>query len=170
MASDRERVTLIREIAYAFASVQLDDGVSLHQARAMDNYEPEGVQRDARLRDPEVSWSEVTDAKLRYFQDVHPFLCPKGFRFYIPAFCIWVIRHLDDADSQWSFNTVRSLCLPEESAPWFSSQLEQFKLLSVDQASCLCRFLRYLVSAKCNESHAREALHRYWARYCAADR
>lgn len=154
------------EIAAAFDGVCLEDGITLHQARAMDDYEPDD---DARLKDTEIRWQDVPEAKLRAFDDVHPFLCAKGFRFYIPAFLVWMIRHLDDQppseDSQLTHGTMCSL------NPRSQHYRERFVLLSREQSRVVCRFLHYLSrhGDEYDRGTAEKYLEAHWGQFCPGE-
>jgi hypothetical protein len=52
---------VIAEITRAFAGVRLDGGVTLHQARAIDDWESKERQLAVRDNDQERHWQEVTD-------------------------------------------------------------------------------------------------------------
>ena len=82
---------LIAEITAAFDGVSREDGISLHEAAGIDDYEYSPEERGAnRAKDTDTKWQEVPgewiekmglgDVALNYFD-------PKGFRYYIPP--IW---------------------------------------------------------------------------------
>jgi hypothetical protein len=156
---DIERSAVIAEISTAFQRVRLDDGITLHQARALDNWEPDEAAAAMRMKDTESHWSEVPDEKLRCFNNVLNFLDGKGWVFYIPAFMIWVLRHLDDTtgehrDLGWS--TVYSI----------TNGGTRSRLLNADQAQSVCRFLQYLARHfKDWQSEAQKALDLCWGRF-----
>ena len=164
------RSALVAEITAAFDGVPLGGGVTLHQARSMDDYEYEWAQLAARSRDAEARWQDVAEDKLRELHDVHPFLDPEGFRFYIPAFMIWVLRHLDDeTDEHRGLNcsTIYSFKTGQPSDPWHSDQRERFALLNPQQSRSVCGFLRHL--ARYDPSSREDAesfLAAYWGRFC----
>ena len=82
----RRREGLIAEIERAFNGVERDDGVSLHQARARDDYATPEQELTARKLDVEPQWQEVTQQDILYCCSALSFLDAKGFRYYIPAF------------------------------------------------------------------------------------
>jgi hypothetical protein len=53
IVDDTSRDALIAEITAAFDGVELGDGVTLHQARAIDDYYPPQIQKAKRLNDTE---------------------------------------------------------------------------------------------------------------------
>ena len=80
------RAKVLDLIEEAFADVALDDGVTLHQMDVIDDYGGEKEQLEARRKDPEKRWQDLSKAKLSRFSGSMTFLDGKGFRFYLPAF------------------------------------------------------------------------------------
>ncbi|HZK79927.1 MAG TPA: DUF6714 family protein [Humisphaera sp.] len=93
--AQRERIKpqLLRQIEAAFDGVELGGGVSLHQARAMDDYAPAEEIRAARAEDTERRWQDVSDEKLDRLHDTLPHMDSEGFRFYIPRFMTFALRN-----------------------------------------------------------------------------
>jgi hypothetical protein len=149
------RSSIIAEITAAFEGVQLKDGVTLHQARAMDDYESLEAQRKVRLNDTEHRWQDISDEKLRHFHDVFPYLDYTGFRFYIPAFMIWVLKHLDDEDAGFNCSAVYQ----------FQHHYRPDSSVTEKQGRAVCRFLRYLAQYR-DLVEVKEALDAGWNRYC----
>jgi hypothetical protein len=90
------RDALVAEITAAFDSVSREDGATLHEAEAIDNRESDDAQREARNLDVEQRWQDVPDAHISECCSALSFLCPLGFRYYIPAFMLYGLRHLED--------------------------------------------------------------------------
>ena len=88
------RLSIIRDINEAFADVQLEDGVTLRQARVMDHFWLS--KSEVTKPGTEGRWQDISDSKLCQFNDVLAFLDRKGLQFYLPAFMIWTLKHLDD--------------------------------------------------------------------------
>jgi hypothetical protein len=152
---------LIADIASAFANVELGNGVTLHQARAMDDYESEAQQLFVRSNDTEPYWCEIPDDKLKHFHDVLVFMDDEGWVFYIPAFMTWILRHLDDPTDEHSgldWSAILSLTDPGA----------RVSLLNEDQSKCVCRFLRYLDSL-CPDIDLKRGLELYWGWFCPPD-
>jgi hypothetical protein len=63
------------------------------------------VQRKARERDVEIRWQDVSDKDILSCCSALPFLDPKGFRYYLPAFMRVGLRNFNDNP-----NGVRSTC------------------------------------------------------------
>ncbi len=101
---DRIRPKLIRQIEAAFDGVELGNGVSLHQARAMDDYAPAEEVQAARALDTEVRWQDISDEKLDKFSDTLSFMDVEGFRFHIPRFMVYVLQN--EAVHSWAFTNL----------------------------------------------------------------
>ena len=80
-AAEREaqRLRLIRQVESAFDGIGLGGGVSLHQARAMDNRDSDAEIAAARALDTEARWQDVSDEKLDRLSDTLAFMDPHGF-------------------------------------------------------------------------------------------
>lgn len=93
----RARPALLRRIAGTFDGVRLGGGVSLHQARAIEDYRAGAEVAAARTLDTERDWHEVPDEKVGRLWDTLPFLDAEGFRFYLPRFMTYALRHEAEA-------------------------------------------------------------------------
>lgn len=79
---------LIALIQRAFANVKRHDGITLHQAIAMDNYCSDDEIAAARLQDTENHWTDIARETLINFQSALSFMDEQGCRYYLPAFMI----------------------------------------------------------------------------------
>lgn len=88
------REQLVQEIEAAFADVDLGGGATLHEAATFEGTDYASAEERARVRalDPETRWQEIPDTKLDQFADRFCF-DEEGFRFYLPAFMRWHLRH-----------------------------------------------------------------------------
>lgn len=92
-----ERERIVEGIKAAFAGVTLGKGVSLRQARAIDNSISALDEADlpawpgADVRD---DWSQVSETEL--LQDNIAHLDDEGLRYYLPAFMLWLLDHYND--------------------------------------------------------------------------
>ncbi len=111
LSYEEKKLRLIEEITAAFDGVQREEGLTLHETAAMDDYiyDPDDrVRVKARAQDCETRWQDVPPehiARLGWF-DPLLYLDPKGFRYYIPAFLIWYLTSHTDSniyDSVLSF-------------------------------------------------------------------
>src|SRR5215472_5515883 len=93
--SPDQRPELIAEIIRAFDVVTLGDGITLHQALAIDDRKSSEEQWAARRLDSERRWQDVPRTALVECQTAPSFLDQKGFVYYLPAF---MVRGLEDLD------------------------------------------------------------------------
>ena len=87
---------LLAEIEAAFGDVRLGGGVSLHQARAIDDFHlglggPDFAA--ARRLDAEERWQDIPDGKVENLSDTLVFMDAEGFRFHMPRFMVYMLTH-----------------------------------------------------------------------------
>ncbi len=88
---------LINKIKMVFSDVTLRDGIGLWEAQAIDDYEPESVQRKNRQKDEKTDWSSFNYTELQRCHSSLSFFDASGMRFHLPAFLIGSIKgELDD--------------------------------------------------------------------------
>ncbi len=92
MSAETLRLKVIEMIATAFSKVMLGDGISLHQADALDDYADQTTFTKAREHDPETNWQCISDTKIEKFHESMVFLDALGFRFYLPAFITFALK------------------------------------------------------------------------------
>ncbi len=92
---ENRRNALIAEITAAFDGVSREDGMTLHEVEAMDNWESPEEMRAARRLDLEQRWQDVPDNDILTCCSALSFLCEKGFRYYLPAFMVFGLKHLE---------------------------------------------------------------------------
>lgn len=83
---------LIAEIEAAFDGVARDDGTTLHEAIAIDDWKSLEEQLAARGLDTELRWQEVPQKDILECASALSFLDAKGFRYYLPAFMVCGLR------------------------------------------------------------------------------
>ena len=96
---EAERREVIDEICRAFAHVSRAHGVTLHEAVVIDDYGSDEERIAARALDPDRCWQDVPDHLIEAHQETLCFLDQKGFRYYLPAYMVWALRHLGASDS-----------------------------------------------------------------------
>ncbi|SKB11889.1 conserved hypothetical protein [Planktothrix sp. PCC 11201] len=94
--AEREALLLIEKIRTAFLEVQLEDGITLHEARALDDYRD---TEKARIIDCHIHWLDIPDSWIEDFYEAFSFLDAKGFRHYIPAYMIWCLKNYEHTTS-----------------------------------------------------------------------
>ena len=100
---EKTQLALTRQIATVFDGVSLEDGISLHAARALDEWcHEESARKICRSQDREVRWQDVSTEKLNCFRHDFVFMDSKGFRFYLPAYMSWAINTYSTRDANFS--------------------------------------------------------------------
>ncbi len=85
---ERSRQELIAEIVSAFDGVEREDGITIHEAIAIDDYKSDEEQLDARRLDTEKRWQDVPAEAIVACDSALSFLDSKSFRYYLPAFMV----------------------------------------------------------------------------------
>jgi len=93
---DHRRQELIAEIVSAFDGVEREDGITIHEAIAKDDYKSDEEQLDARRLDTEKRWQDVPAEAIVACDSALSFLDSKGFRYYLPAFMVCGLTNLDN--------------------------------------------------------------------------
>lgn len=166
MKKPDEREALISEIHAAFKEVSRGRGVSLHEARAIDNYESDLEREKARKLDTDSSWDEVPDKDIEYFHDVFSFFDEEGFRYYLPAYMIWAVKYFDVSGSCSSDNVIYNLeCSPVSRG----KDRLVFDLFDLAQCRAICRFLKFMESnpLHADDEAATRALQGGWGQFCS---
>jgi hypothetical protein len=138
-ARARIRPLLIRQIEAAFDSVELGHGVSLHQARAMDDCASPAEIAAARALDTENRWQDITDEKLDRLADTLPFMDAEGFRFHIPRFMIFALLN-----EGWSWARDTAIYWTDTSG----RPSEHLSLLSEDQRMAVEAFAEFYIEER----------------------
>ena len=125
---DTNKQRLIEQIEAAFDGVELGNGLSLHQAAAIDGYESSEAVAQARELDPETRWQDVTDEKIGRMWLTFAFLDAEGFRFYFPRLMVHDIQH--------GTASVSSLF-------WAEQRGERFSLFSPAQTEAVRAFVDF---------------------------
>jgi len=83
---------LIELIQATFADVHRGEGISLHEATAIDDYASQSERQAARLKDTGTHWSQVPDGHIARHDTVFSFLDVKGHVYCAPVFTMCVHR------------------------------------------------------------------------------
>lgn len=160
MAAD-EREMLIAEIREAFADVGRGEGTSLLQGRVLDEYGSPAEQEAARTRDVDTHWWDVGDYRLERLHNALIFLDADGFRYYLPAFMTWTLRHGRKSDVPVGDYAVGELARRDPT--------RDLELMTEPQCRAVSRFLQFVAShPKDDWADSREAavaLRRHWGRF-----
>ncbi len=164
--TDKEiRKRIIAEIERDFADVQRGNGITLHQARALDDYRDEIEQARVRRKDTDTRWQDIPDTWIEKLANTLAFLDPEGFRYYIPVFMIWALRHYETPDSFAGHAAVYIFGVN----PLAEDNMDLFRLFTPQQTTAIAHFLeyfaRYADSNIADNETAQEALDAYWHQF-----
>jgi len=152
MANERtDCVQIIDEIERAFDGVTRDDGVTLHETWEIDRCSSDRMRAKARRLDTDRRWQDVPDADIEQLPYALCFLDAEGFRYYIPAYMVWSLRHHQTNDSEAVDNTVSAFM----SDPLHKDK--RYSLLNDLQRRVICQFLTYFSGDEGDSDRA------YWA-------
>ena len=135
-----------KEIRLAFSGVSREGGVSLSEAREIDNYGSEKARREARKRDTDTRWEDIPDESIPENCELWPFLDEIGFHYYIPAFISWCVRkraenELGYEDPWYPTVDFFTLCALDISPAEAKRQLKNF---TPEQLVATAHFLQFL--------------------------
>lgn len=134
MASDL-RDSVMRTIEKAFAETCYPGDEDLLHAQCMDD-------NDIKDFYGRQDWRQVPEQVIDHSNAALSFFSPEAYRFYLPAFLLWVLRHFDSTDSFTVDSTIYSLAPEENDLRQFV--LSKYALLDVAQRRAILGFLEYL--------------------------
>lgn len=159
-----EKDALIAEITAAFDGVQREEGVSLREGEVLDEYGDAEQLAAARALDTDTRWQDVSDDDLWKYNISLTYFDAKGFRYYLPAYMTYDIRH-------WGQDKFDGFVLPYliltrlTKTGRYSFTMERFSLITPPQGKAICSFLLFLVQHGYSFVDAPDALAEYWNRY-----
>lgn len=149
---------IINLIQTAFANVELGDGITLHQAIALDNYCTDEEVIAARSQDTENHWMEIPRATLINFQSALSFMDEGGTRYYLPAFMIAALEgHI--SLSVPFFKISRMLGSLRKS---IASEVIKVYGFDFHQALAIAAFLRFVVGEHGENAESQAELEIVW--------
>jgi hypothetical protein len=156
---------LISDIETAFFEVERGEGMTLFEGD-LEGAGSEADLRFARARDTYATWRDIPDHVIdRYFSALS-FLDPQGFRYYIPAFMRFALRHYQDSTSPAIDYAIYHL---GQRSVQREHKEARFTVLDESQTGVICRFLRFMAEytdGNADEAAARQALEGYWGQFC----
>lgn len=150
---DEKRATLIREITEVFDGVRREDGVTLHETEAIDDYASAAERGRSRAKDREKRWQDVPDEDLST-HDGFAFFDPKGFRYYLPAYLVWYVKYFDSCDSDTFPSVIHSL--GGGSRESIGSYKQLFEVFTQAERRVIARFLEFEADRVDRETLARD--------------
>ena len=163
-ADQETRQAIIADIELAFGDVRRGDGVTLHQARVKDDYGSAQEEAEARKKDTDTRWQEIPESWIERLGDALTFVDdPEGFRYYLPAFMIWILNNYEESDAV-AADQVASLLgdyvLPRQ-------MLNRCRLFTHAQMRAVARFLQCFAGFADDTwaQYARKALDQHWHKF-----
>ena len=162
-----DREALFAQIAAAFDGVSRAGGVSLREGEVLDCYGSDKKRERARRQDIEKRWQDVPNADIVLYRSSLFFMDAIGFRYYLPAFMSYVLRHMDDTwQDEWDITSVILTMLQVQQHSG-KAYLETYKLITYAQAQAIGSFLQYVVEhgEENNSYDAARIFRDYWNYY-----
>ena len=150
-----DRNKLIFEISEAFKNVELDGGIGLSEANAIDDYRDEHYRGKCRQNDEKQSWNSITSAALNQYNCCLSYFDAKGMTFHLPAFII------ADIKGEYRFGMAFVLTNPSD------YNMSRFILLTEKQRAAVKLFLEYLLENpeyKFDQPDIKTAIENYWSK------
>lgn len=163
MMDRRDRI--LQLIHEAFGDVQLGDGVTLHEATAIDEYASPAERRAARRLDTAERWQDVPDEHIARNDAVFSYLGIKGHVFYAPAYMCWLLRTGYATDSN------STAAAQQAFHPWGvlheGIYRKHHDVYTPAQCRAIAQYLLYVYEVLDEEgcSLVKEPLDRYWSQY-----
>lgn len=159
-ADDAEAEAILGDIRRVFAGVRRGL-VTLHEAEVIDDYGTDEERAAARLLDPDGPWEDVPDDHIAGSPWSLSHLDPQSWRYYIPAYVSWSLRHPEDRENIIHDCIIYTFDIGPGLVDY---ALARFETLTPDQAAAVARFLRHRSQGDCDGAVAERALAEYWAR------
>ena len=159
--------SIIEAIRSAFAGVPRGR-ITMHEAEVIDDYGSDDERKKARGLDTDESWDQVRDNDIMACTTALCHVDADGWRYYLPAYMIWSLRHFRASHSIVSDFTIYTFD-PNNKCPQLRAfNMERFGLLNQAQSRAVCRFLRYMAANDdlADGRMAQMALDEFWGRFC----
>lgn len=154
------RPALIEMITRAFDGVERgSSGPALHEA---DYWDFGGNLAEARLKDTDTRWQDVTDAAIEDCQTALGIVDAAGFRYYLPAYMIWTLNYYHTPGL--TLINLAIYCLH----PRDTSDLAAFTPAQAEATACFLRFMARN-DGQVDSTAAQKALEGYWGQFCPSD-
>jgi hypothetical protein len=165
LTPDEKAEKIIAAISQAFGKVLRGQGISLHEADALDSYASADRVEQARLLDTDIHWWEIAPEQLERFNGVLIYTNAEGFRYYIPAYMTVALR-------TWQSGSLAVEAAVSSLFPLTPNASERYALLDEKQKKCVARFLWFMATEtddrwtdKLKVYNATRALEELWYPY-----
>lgn len=157
---------IVEAIVEAFAGVRRG-AITLHEALVIDGYGSEAQRRQARQQDTERSWVDVPATHLERGGNAIAHFDPVSWRYYLPAFMVWVLANFRTSSSIAIDFSIYTLDPGQEDSGLRQYHEQRFRLLDEAQSAAVAKFLRHMArdESPVDVDAARRALDGYWGRF-----
>lgn len=136
----------------------------LREGQALDYCVSDKKLARARRQDTETCWQDVSDADLARFHASMFFMDAIGLRYYLPAFMIYGLHHIDN--DEWA---IVSSLLTVLGAHQICGKphLERYQIVTHTQAQAIGGFLQYVAGhgEEFDRAEAGRIFRDYWSYY-----
>lgn len=158
---------LIARIERAFGGVRREGGLTLPETQVIKRGGTEADRRKARSSVTDKRWQEVSDEEIEKHGNALAYLDPKGFRYYLPAYMRWSLRHLDSRKTD-PLNAAIYALSPSANPEVTKRNAERWALFTPMQCHMIFKFLTFMVGqydSAVDAYMARLALEAHWQQY-----
>jgi len=176
---EQRKQAVIEEITAAFDGVSREGGVSLSEAWVIDDCGSDKKRAKARKKDAETRWQDVPEKDIAYGSSCLSFFDEIGFRYYLPAYIVWCLRHIDNEDTNDLIFESNSYCsiiyhLTDDGPDLHQYRMARFALFTPEQSRAIAHFLEFDVeksikihgelwrSEMLSEGFSQEELDQFW--------
>ncbi len=160
----KHKEKLIAKINNAFSNVLREDGVTLHEAMAIDDRLGDREIYLSRQKDTDKNWQDVDLTTLENFDSALSSLDVKGFRYYIPCYMIAsILEYIDYQAPCFHLIYFHPDSLRKSKPERF---IEKYNF-SIQQAEAIANYMQYLLDLDLYSFNAIEVEKmKEWKKYC----
>ena len=145
--NENSLISLEEKVHKAFAGVQLEGGIGLFQAQAIDDWLDERNEEIAKESDERIDWRIIPTDALNQCSSSLSFLDAKGMRFLFPAFLLAEIK--GDYTECSVLYEIYLACKEKD---------ERFALFNQEQKRVIFEFIKWAYCNSKYENHQNELL------------
>lgn len=138
---------LIKKIETAFDQVPKPKNITMHVARAIDDYVTDDKFETLRKLANENKWQDISDKDIEQYNDILSFLESDAFRYYIPRFMIWTLNNYKTSDNAASCSTIFK----------FQNIWDEWNFLNDEQKKVCLEFLEFCIQDKTGHLNCEDA-------------
>lgn len=158
---------IIRFIEEVFDGVEQPKEITLYVAEAHDGYDYDNDSLH-RKKDFVGRWQDVPREHMHECQFALCHLDKFGMRYYLPAYMVWYLRHLEDSDEVNHESPLYQLDHHPKQPSLSEYFKERFSLFNSEQMKACALFIQYCAASSngySDEAFARKKFDRFWYQY-----